>query len=160
MSSGLRLRGNLERRHDGHPARAADQQPLLAGEAAGHVEGVLVGDRDHLVGDRGVVRRRPEVLADALHEVGTTRATRVHRALRVGSDDPDHAAAGLLEEATGAGDRPAGAGPRDEVGDAAVGLLPQLRTSGLVVRQRIVGVGVLVGLPGTRDSRARRSLTL
>ena len=40
--------------------------------------------------------------------------------------------------------------PRDEVGDPAVGLLPDLRAGGLVVRARVVRVGVLVGLPGAR----------
>ena len=38
--------------------------------------------------------------------------------------------------------------PHDEVGDPALGLLPDLRTGGLVVGARVVGVGVLVGLPG------------
>ena len=33
-----------------HPARAADQQPLLAGQPPGHRERVGVGDRDDLVG--------------------------------------------------------------------------------------------------------------
>ena len=54
----------------------------------------------------------------------------------------------LLEEATDAADRAAGAHPGDEVGDPPLGLLPDLRTGVLVVRARVVRVAVLVGLPG------------
>ena len=39
------LLGGAQRGDDGHPARAADQQPLLAGQPPGHREGVAVGDR-------------------------------------------------------------------------------------------------------------------
>ena len=63
-----------QRRDDGHAARAAHEQALLAGEAAGHVERVRVGHGDDLVDDRGVVGARPEVLADALDEVGPAGA--------------------------------------------------------------------------------------
>lgn len=61
--------GHLQRRHDRHAAGAADQQALLLGEPAGHLEGVLVGDGDDLVRDLTVVGGRPEVLTDALHQV-------------------------------------------------------------------------------------------
>ena len=39
------LLGGPQRGDDGHAAGAADQQPLLAGQPAGHREGVAVGDR-------------------------------------------------------------------------------------------------------------------
>ena len=41
--------------------------------------------------------------------------------------------------------------PRDEVRDLAVGLPPDLRAGRLVVAERVVAVGVLVGLPGAVD---------
>ena len=62
---------------------------LLAGEAAGEGEGVGVGDLDDAVGDRAVVGLGPEVLTDALDEVGPTGAAGVDRAGRVGADDLD-----------------------------------------------------------------------
>src|SRR3546814_3912835 len=55
-------------------ARASDEQPLLAGDPAGHGEADGVADRDDLVDHGGVVGRRPEVLADALDEVGAARS--------------------------------------------------------------------------------------
>ena len=47
----------LERRDDGHAARPADEDALLAGEAAGHRERLGVGDRDDLVRHRRGRRR-------------------------------------------------------------------------------------------------------
>ena len=57
----------------------------------------------------------------------------------------------LLEVPADAGDRAAGTDAGHEVGDPAVGLLPQLRAGGLVVRQGVVRVAVLVGLPRPGD---------
>src|SRR5205085_37731 len=121
---------------------------LLAGQAPGHVERVGVRHRDDLVGHRAVVGVRPEVLADALHQVGPPAAARVHRAFRVGADDLDPAAGYLLEVAARAGDRPAGADAGDEMSDLAVGIGPDLRPGGCVVAGRSLRVGVLVWLPG------------
>ncbi|CAM5647137.1 hypothetical protein SHIRM173S_03788 [Streptomyces hirsutus] len=114
------------------------------------LEGVLVGHGDDLVRDGPVVGGRPEVLADALHQVGPPGAAGVDGALGVGADDLDAAVAGVLEVAPGPGDGAAGPDPGHEVGDLPLGLLPQLRAGGLVVAERVVGVGVLVGLPGPR----------
>ncbi len=147
-----------QRRLDRHAARPADEQPLLAREAARHRERVRVGDRDDLVRDGRVVRGGPEVLAHALDEVGAPVAARVDGARRVGSDDA-HAPAvrlravrrDLLEVPAGARDRAAGADPGDEVRHAAVGVGPDLGARGLVVRRRAVRVRVLVRLPRARD---------
>ena len=98
-----------------------------------------------------VVRRRPEVLADALDEVGPAGASGVDRTLGVGADRSAPAVGDLLEIAAGAADRAAGADAGDEVRDLAVGLLPDLRAGLLVVAERVVRVGVLVGLPGPVD---------
>src|SRR6185312_524900 len=56
----------------------------------------------------------------------------------------------LLQVAPDAADRAAGAHARDEVGDPALGLLPDLGTGLLVVGERVVGIAVLVWLPGAR----------
>src|SRR5699024_8060167 len=57
----------------------------------------------------------------------------------------------LLEVTTDTTDGPPGADPRDEVGDAPLGLLPDLRAGGVVVRLRVVHVLVLVRLPSAGD---------
>src|SRR5208337_2420339 len=118
------------------------------GQPPGHVERVGVGNRDDLVGHRAVIRLRPEILADALDQVGPAAAARVHRTLGVCADDANPAAGYLLEVAARAGDRPAGADAGDEMGDFAVGIAPDLRTGGRVVAGRSFRVGVLVWLPG------------
>src|SRR5262249_5046668 len=122
-----------------------------AGQPPGERERVRVRDLDDAVADLAVVRLRPEVLADALDKVRAAGAAGVHRALRVGADDLDAAAGDLFQVLAGAGDRAAGADARDEVGDLALSLLPELRAGGLVVRARVVLVRVLVGLPGALD---------
>src|SRR5690606_4505440 len=93
----------------------------------------------------------PEVLADTLDQVRAAGPARVHRALRVRTDDAYLAAGGLLEVATDPGDRAAGADTRDEMGDPAAGLLPDLRARRLVVGLGVGRVGVLVRLPRSRD---------
>src|SRR5690606_23441511 len=128
---------------------------LLFSEAAGHEEGVLVADRDDLVADLRVVGGGPDVFPHALHQVGAASAAGVDRAFRVGADDLHPAVGDLFQVAAGAGDRAAGADPRDEVGDAAFGLLPDLRPGAVVVRLRVVGVAVLVGFPRAGDRRGQ-----
>ena len=105
----------------------------------------LIGD--HLVVQLRLPGGREEVLADALDEVRPARATREHRALRVGGDDADVGVL-LLEVARRAGERAARAGTGDEVRDPAGGLLPDLGSGGLGVGERVVRVGVLVGTEG------------
>ena len=136
---------------DRHPAGAAHQEPLLARETARHLEGVAVAHRDDLIRHLGVVGRRPEVFADSLDEVRATRAAGVDRSLGVGGDDAHLPVAGFLEVAPNAADGAARARTRDEVRHLATSLLPDLRARGLVVRARVVGVGVLIGLPRTGD---------
>src|SRR5690606_1088871 len=77
-------------------------------------------------------------------------APRVHGALGVGADH-DHVGVLLLEVASGARDGAARADPRYVVRDPAVGVAPDLGTGGLIVAERAVLVGVLVGLEGARD---------
>ncbi len=114
------------------------------GEARG------VADGDDLVDHRRVVGRGPEVLTDPLHEVRATGAARVHGALGVGPDGADRGVL-LLEVAPDPGDGAARADPADEVRDPAPRLGPDLRAGGLVLGPRVVGVVVLVRLPGAGD---------
>ena len=86
---------DLEGGPDGGTGGAADEDPLLAGDPAGGQEAVAVRDHDDPVGDVAVVGVRPEVLTDALDEIGTTAATRVHRSLGIRSDDLDVRVLGL-----------------------------------------------------------------
>ena len=144
----VELLGQLDRGEGRHPGGAADEQPLLAGQPSRHREGVGVGDLDDPVGDGAVVGLGPEVLAHALDEVGAAGAAGVHRARGVGADHLDVGVLRVLEVAADAADGAAGAHAGDEVRDPAVGLLPDLGAGLLVVGQRVVGVGVLVGLPG------------
>ena len=140
-----------QRGRDGGAARAAEQQPLLPRHPPGGGEAVGVGDRHHPVDDRGVVGGRPEVLADALDQIGAPRPPRVDRPLGVGPDDLDGGVA-LLEVAADPGDRAAGADAGHEVGHPAALVCSQI--SGpvvLVLGSRVVGVVVLVGLPRPGD---------
>ena len=132
------------------PPGPAEKEALLAGDPAGGREAVAVADGDDAVDDRRVVGGRPEVLADALDQIRATRSPRVHRPLRVGADDLDRGVL-LLQIPSDPDDRPAGADAGHEVGDPAAGLLPDLRTGRLVLGPRVVGVVVLVGLPGAGD---------
>ena len=141
------LLGELPGRVGRHPAGATDQQRLLARQPAREGEGVGVADLDDPVGDGAVVGLGPEVLADALDEVGAAGAAGVDRARGVGADHL-HGRVLLLEVPPDAADGAAGAHAGDEVGDPALGLLPDLGTGLLVVGPRVVRVGVLVGLPG------------
>src|SRR5690606_6239045 len=112
---------------------AADEEPLLAGEPAGHGEGVAVGDGDVVVDHAAVEGGRPLVLADALDLVRPPRLRYDTTAPRPGQDGADRVAGddldlrvALLEVAADAGDRAARARRGDEMGDAPFRLLPQL----------------------------------
>ena len=100
--------------------------PSVSREPARGEERVAVGDGHVAVDHARVVRRRPEVLADALDEVRMDLLVGVDRADRVGADDLDRRVL-LLQVAADAGDRAAGADADDEVRDLAAGLAPQLR---------------------------------
>src|SRR5699024_489019 len=88
---------------------------------------------------------------DPLDQVGAAGTTGVHRPLGIGTDDVHFPVGVLLEVTTDTTDGPPGADPRDEVGDAPLGLLPDLRTGVVVVRVRVVHVLVLVRLPPAGD---------
>ena len=80
---------------------------------------------------------------------GCGSAARVDASLRVGADDHEVRLA-LLQVAAGAADRAARADGGHEVRDPALGGLPDLRPGRRVVRLRVGGVRVLVGLPRAR----------
>ena len=74
----------------------------------------------------------------------------VDRADRVGADHLDVRVL-LAQVARHPGDRAARPHAHHEMRHAAAGLAPHLRPGGEVVRLRVGGVGVLVGLEGARD---------
>ncbi len=120
------------------------------GPAAGCQERVAVGDADVLVHDGRVEALGKGVLADPLDEVRVDRAAGVDRALGVGADDQQVRLA-LLQIAGDAGDRAARAdGDHDRV-ELAAGLLPDLGPGRAVVRLRVPGIRVLVGLVRAGD---------
>ena len=75
--------GEPKGRRDGRAARAADEDPLLAGQLPGGVERLGVADADPLVDHLAVERPGHEVLADALD------LPRIGASLPRGSSPPD-----------------------------------------------------------------------
>ena len=151
---GAESRRDLQRSPRRRPARAADEQALLAREPPRGQERVAVGDADPLVDDLGVHR---------LAATCPCRSPRRGRG-RAGGRRPrcrpsprgrrrrSAPRAMLLEVAPDAGDRAARAdGDHDRVDLPAVGLLPDLRAGRLVVRLGIGHVRVLVGLEAAGD---------
>ena len=122
---GRHLGGYRQRRVQGHAARGADQDALLARDAARGCERLAVGDAYPAVDHVAVERRRPEVLADALDEIRVHLLARVDRADRVGADDLQ-AGLALLEIVARARDGAAGADARDEHVELVADLLPDL----------------------------------
>ena len=124
-------------------------KPLLSGHAPSSGERIGVGHGDHPVDHAGIVRRRPEVFADAFHQIRASAPTGVNRPLRVG---PDHFYLGALffEVAADPADGTAGADAGHQVGDAVGRLAPDLRTGRTVVSGRVLRVAVLVRLERSR----------
>src|SRR5262249_48709524 len=118
--------------------------------------GVLVRHLFEMVDDVEIHVAGEEVLAYPLRDVGVDLVLIEDASLLVllehrpiGIDPPDpNARILLLQIPSYAADGAAGAHTADQVGDAAVGLLPDLGAGLLVVRRRIGQVVVLIGLPG------------
>ena len=148
----LDLGGDEERGVQRQTAGAAGQDALGMSQPPGGQERVAVGDGHPAVDRRRVKRRRPEILADALDQVGADvlLAAGVDRPLGIGADD-DEIGAALAQVAHGAGDGAAGAHAENQMGDGAGRLLPQLGPGRLVVGAGVGLVGVLVGLKRARD---------
>ena len=95
-----------------------------------------------------------EILADAFDDVGEGLADFsgldlfvVERADRIHADNFDVGIL-FLEVASHAGDGAAGADAADEVRNLSFGVLPDFRAGGAIVRFRIHGIGVLIGIEG------------
>ncbi len=132
------------------PARLAGEDPLLAGDPAGHRECVTIRHPNPAIHRRGVERAGEEILADALGEVRAGGVAGQHRALGIGAD---HDEVGLLraEEVHRSRDRAARADACDEVRQATIGLLPDLGSRRPLVGARVLHVPVLVRLEGPGD---------
>ena len=116
----------------------------MSTDPARREEAVFVANGNDAVVQLWLPGRRIEILAHSLDQIWATGPAAEHRRLGVSHDDLDTRVL-LFEIAGHAGDGAAGAGSGHEVGDAPGGLLPQFGPGALVVGQRIVGVGVLVG---------------
>ena len=71
------------------PPDPPDEDPLLPRDGPRREEGVAIGDLHVAIDHVGIERLGPEVLADALHEVGARLVAGVDGALGVGADDRD-----------------------------------------------------------------------
>src|SRR5205085_1846647 len=135
--------GHLHRGPGGGAAADAAQHALLAGQAPGHLERVLVLHLDHLVNDVHVQDARDEAGADALDLV----AARLERLalLGLGDDRAGHRLDGdalearlaLLDDFADAGDGAAGADAGDQDVGLAVGVAPDLLGGGAAVDLRV-----------------------
>ena len=123
--------------------REPDQQALAAGAQLRHVEGVVVGHRDHLVDHRAVEHLGDEPGTDPLDLVGPGLAARQHRG--GGGLDRDHQRLGppLLQHLADTGDRASGADSGDEGVHLAAGGRPDLLGGRAAVD---LGVGGVVEL--------------
>src|SRR5579871_3188287 len=117
--------------------RDARKDALLARQAPGHLLGLGLAHRLDAVDALALVDLR-QVGLRPLADAGDLRAL-----FRLAADDLDLRVL-LLEEARAAHDGPGGAHARDEVGDPAIGVAPDLRPGRLVMHYRIVRVGELV----------------
>ena len=125
----------------------SDQQPFGARHTAGEVVGRLGRATPHLVGERFVPDPRHDCSRQVLQPFEA-----VERVLRLDGNGPDGCVV-LLQPPRRANKRPGRAEPGHKVCDATVGLLQDLHRGALVMRARVRGIGVLVGievLVGTR----------
>ena len=129
--------------------------PSRARHRARRLERVLVVDGHDLVDEALVEHRRDEARADALDLVRPGPAARDHGGRRGLHGDEAAARVALLEEATGAGERAAGADAGHQAVDLLVHRRPDLRARRAVVRLRVGGVGELVGKPDLAVARQR-----
>ena len=152
-ASGPSSPGHLDPRPRRRARRAPYEQAFFTREAPRGEERVPVGHAHPLIDDRGIERVRPALLADAFDQVrafGVLLVGGEDRAFWIDGDDAGLRAV-LLEVAADAGDRPSCADRDDDRVDVSpVGLLPDLRAGGLVVRVGVRRVRVLVGLEAAR----------
>ncbi len=120
--------------HTAAPEEMPTSTPALRARGAARRKRILVLNRDDLVVDGGVEHLGHKARADALDGVRARRAAREDRRARgLDRDDVDVGVLGL-EVATHAGDGTAGAHARDEDVDRPIGVLPNLRAGGRLMR--------------------------
>ena len=146
-----------QREHDIEPRRAADQDPLLPGQPAGHSHRLAIRHLPEFVDDvppdggRHLVATDPfDLIGSALaHGAGPVVAG-VKGTDRIPGNHPNRRVF-FLEVFARAAHRAPGPRSGDEVGDLPAGLFPDLRTRGRVMS---FGVHLVVELIG--QDRARR----
>ena len=132
--------------------RTADEQALLARDAARHQERIAIRDAHHLVDHAQVDGLGQVAHADAFDGVRARNIAGIDRAFGIGADDVDRRIL-LFEKASRARDRSAGSDACDEMRDRSAGLLPNLGTGRMVVRVGIEMIVKLIGLKCARDLR-------
>jgi hypothetical protein len=142
---GRQLCGDAERGVQREPARGADQDALLARDPARGGECVTIGDAQPSVDDVPVECRRPEILADPLHEIRMHLLARVDRADGIGAHDLQSGLA-LLQVVARSRDRAARPDSGDQDVELLAELFPDLGPGGVVMRLGVGGIGVLVGI--------------
>src|SRR5208282_2174479 len=136
--------GYLQSRAAVGAGRDADQQALVAREAAREQRRILVADGDYFIVDLGVEIARHEARADSLDLVETGLAARQHlRVLRLNGDDQYFFVEMLAQVVTGARNRAAGADAGDKSVDARE-LLEQLGPGASIMDVGIGGVAELL----------------
>src|SRR4051794_8414132 len=130
----------------------AGEDALFARNAPCHERGVLVGHLLEMIDHGEVYVLREEVFANSLRDVGVDLVLvedagllvlLEDRSVRVDAPDLDLRIL-LFQKPPNAADRTAGADPDNEMRDAPVGLIPDLRPGLLVMRRGIREIVVLV----------------
>ena len=145
----VELASDLQRGEDSRAGGAAGEKPLFPRQPPRRQQRVAIRYTDPAVDHRRVERTGIEVLADALDLVRVDVAG-VDRSIGVRADD-DEAGLLLLQVSPGAAHGAAGSDAADEMGDAPLRLVPDLRAGGAVVRLRVHRVVVLIRLEGVRN---------
>ena len=135
-----KIAGNLQRSYDGGGGGNSYQQAGRAGKLARHGVGVFGRDLQILIGECAVINFWDD---GAGHVLGAFDAVEGRVGLQ---GDALHGGIQFFEAARGADESTAGAEHGDEMGDAALGLLPDFVGRAQVVRLPVRFVGILVGV--------------
>src|SRR5229473_3253868 len=137
--------------------RASGKQSFHLYQAARHDEALFIIDLDDVVNDLEVHGGREKIFADAFDHVGLglDRFAALDEIVVQGAIgiDADNFDLGIffLQIFSHAADGSAGAHAADEMRDLAFAVFPDFGPGGAIVRLRIHGIGVLIGIVGIGD---------
>src|SRR5215475_6218090 len=160
--SGTELLRDPDRAGDVDAGRAADHQTLFAEQIEDDRQRLVIGHLQRVVDRRTLQVLGDAALTDPLGDrvaLGPQLAVLVvvvqRRAEWIGEYDA-HRRLALLQGQADAAERAAGADRRDERVDRTAGLLPDLRSGGLIVRTPVGEVVELVGPDGAAGLALRQ----